>query len=52
MKVTMVRADHSSGDLYGAETPIWFRGAGRSTSSSDGFRFYFAGDTDAFSTCA
>jgi L-ascorbate metabolism protein UlaG (beta-lactamase superfamily) len=49
IKVSMVRADHSSGDLYGAETPIYFgEPVGLIVELEDGFRFYFAGDTDVF----
>ena len=45
------RADHSSGDLYGAaESPIYFGApVGLIVELEDGFRFYFAGDTDVFS---
>jgi L-ascorbate metabolism protein UlaG (beta-lactamase superfamily) len=51
LKITMVRADHSSGDLYaGAESPIYFGSPfGLIVELEDGFRFYFAGDTDVFS---
>jgi L-ascorbate metabolism protein UlaG (beta-lactamase superfamily) len=51
VKVTMVRADHSAGDLYaGAETPVYLgEPAGFVVELEDGFRFYFAGDTDVFS---
>jgi len=51
LKITMVRADHSAGDLYGeAETPIYLgEPAGFVVELEDGFRFYFAGDTDVFS---
>jgi L-ascorbate metabolism protein UlaG (beta-lactamase superfamily) len=51
VKVTMVRADHSGGDLYaGAETPVYLgEPAGFVVELEDGFRFYFAGDTDVFS---
>ena len=51
LKVTMVRADHSSGDLYGgAETPIYFgEPVGFVVELEGGDRFYFAGDTDVFS---
>ena len=51
LKVTMVRADHSSGDLYGAaETPIYFgEPVGFVVELEDGDRVYFAGDTDVFS---
>ena len=51
LKVTMVRADHSSGDLYGgAESPIYFgEPVGLIVELEDGFRVYYAGDTDVFS---
>ena len=50
IKVTMVRADHSSGELYGeAESPIHLgEPVGFIVELEDGFRFYFAGDTDVF----
>src|SRR5439155_24365331 len=42
---------HSSGDLYsGAESPIYMGDpVGLIVELEDGFRFYFAGDTDVFS---
>jgi len=45
------RADHSSGDLYGAaESPIYFGApVGLIVELEDAYRFYFAGDTDVFS---
>ena len=51
LKVTMVRADHSAGDLYaGAESPLYLgEPVGFIVELEDGFRFYFAGDTDVFS---
>ena len=51
LKITMVRADHSSGDLYaGAESPIYFgESVGFIIELEDGYRVYFAGDTDVFS---
>jgi L-ascorbate metabolism protein UlaG (beta-lactamase superfamily) len=51
IQVTMVRADHSGGDLYGAaESPIYLgEPVGFVVELEDGFRFYFAGDTDVFS---
>src|SRR4029079_3783061 len=51
IKVTMVRAEHSSGDLYaGAESPIYLgEPVGFVVELEDGVRFYFAGDTDVFS---
>ncbi|HUQ78350.1 MAG TPA: metal-dependent hydrolase [Patescibacteria group bacterium] len=51
LKVTMVRADHSAGDLYaGAESPLYLgEPVGFVVELEDGFTFYFAGDTDVFS---
>ena len=51
LKVTMVRADHSAGDLHaGAESPLYLgEPVGFVVELEDGFRFYFAGDTDVFS---
>jgi L-ascorbate metabolism protein UlaG (beta-lactamase superfamily) len=51
IKVTMVRADHSSGDLHGGtEAPIYLgEPVGFVVELEDGYRFYFAGDTDVFS---
>ena len=50
IKVTMVHAEHSSGELYGgAESPIYLgEPVGFVVELEDGFRFYFAGDTDLF----
>ncbi len=50
IKVTMVRADHSGGDLYaGAESALYLgEPVGYVVELEDGFRFYFAGDTDVF----
>jgi L-ascorbate metabolism protein UlaG (beta-lactamase superfamily) len=50
LKVTMVRADHSGGDIYpGAESPIYLgEPVGYVVELESGFRFYFAGDTDVF----
>jgi L-ascorbate metabolism protein UlaG (beta-lactamase superfamily) len=50
LKVTMVRADHSGGDIYaGAEAPIYLgEPVGFVVELESGFRFYFAGDTDVF----
>ena len=50
LRITMVHADHSAGDLYGgAESPIYLGEAvGFVVELEDGFRFYFAGDTDLF----
>ena len=51
IKVTLVRADHSAGDMYaGAEAPLYLgEPVGVVVELEDGFRFYFAGDTDVFS---
>ena len=50
IKVTMVHADHSAGDFYaGAESPIYLgEPVGFVVELEDGFRFYFAGDTEVF----
>jgi L-ascorbate metabolism protein UlaG (beta-lactamase superfamily) len=50
LKISMVRAEHSSGDLYaGAESPLYLgEPVGYVVELEDGFRFYFAGDTDLF----
>jgi L-ascorbate metabolism protein UlaG (beta-lactamase superfamily) len=50
LKVTMVRADHSSGDIYGgAEAPIYLgEPVGFILELENGFRIYYAGDTDVF----
>jgi L-ascorbate metabolism protein UlaG (beta-lactamase superfamily) len=50
LKVSMVRAEHSSGDIYaGAESPLYLgEPVGYVVELEDGFRFYFAGDTDLF----
>jgi L-ascorbate metabolism protein UlaG (beta-lactamase superfamily) len=50
LKVTMVRADHSAGDFYaGAESPVYLgEPVGFVIELENGFRFYFAGDTDVF----
>jgi L-ascorbate metabolism protein UlaG (beta-lactamase superfamily) len=50
LKVTMVRADHSAGDFYaGAESPVYLgEPVGFVVELENGFRFYFAGDTDVF----
>jgi L-ascorbate metabolism protein UlaG (beta-lactamase superfamily) len=50
LKISMVRADHSSGDMYaGAESPLYLgEPVGFIVELEDGFRFYFAGDTDLF----
>jgi L-ascorbate metabolism protein UlaG (beta-lactamase superfamily) len=50
VKVTMVRADHSAGDFYaGAESPVYLgEPVGFVVELENGFRFYFAGDTDVF----
>ncbi|HET9613239.1 MAG TPA: metal-dependent hydrolase [Candidatus Limnocylindrales bacterium] len=51
LRVTMVRADHSGGDLYGGAESALYLGepVGWVVELEDGFRFYFAGDTDVFS---
>ena len=51
LKITMVRAEHSSGEIYGgAESPIYLgEPVGFVVEFEDGDRFYFAGDTDVFS---
>jgi L-ascorbate metabolism protein UlaG (beta-lactamase superfamily) len=51
LKVTMVRADHSSGDYHGgSEIPIYLgEPVGFVIELEDGYRIYFAGDTDVFS---
>jgi L-ascorbate metabolism protein UlaG (beta-lactamase superfamily) len=50
LKITMVHADHSAGDIYaGAEAPIYLgEPVGFIVELENGFRFYFAGDTDVF----
>jgi L-ascorbate metabolism protein UlaG (beta-lactamase superfamily) len=50
IRVTMVRADHSAGDIYaGAESPLYLgEPVGFIIELENGFRFYFAGDTDLF----
>jgi L-ascorbate metabolism protein UlaG (beta-lactamase superfamily) len=50
IRVTMVHADHSAGDLYaGAEAPLYLgEPVGLVVELENGFRFYFAGDTDLF----
>lgn len=50
LRVTMVRADHSAGDIYGsAEAPIYLgEPVGFVVELEDGFRFYYSGDTDVF----
>jgi L-ascorbate metabolism protein UlaG (beta-lactamase superfamily) len=50
IKVTLVHADHSSGDIYGsAETPLYLGEAvGLVIELENGSRLYFAGDTDVF----
>jgi L-ascorbate metabolism protein UlaG (beta-lactamase superfamily) len=50
LSVTMVRADHSGGDLYaGAEAPIYLgEPTGLIVEMENGLKVYFAGDTDAF----
>ncbi len=50
IKVTMVTADHSAGDVYaGAEAPIYLgEPVGWIVELENGYRFYYAGDTDVF----
>ena len=51
LKVTMVRAGHSAGDMYaGAESPLYLgEPVGFVVELENGYRFYVAGDTDVFS---
>jgi L-ascorbate metabolism protein UlaG (beta-lactamase superfamily) len=51
LQVTMVHADHSAGDFYaGSENPLYLgEPVGFIVELENGFRFYFAGDTDVFS---
>jgi L-ascorbate metabolism protein UlaG (beta-lactamase superfamily) len=50
IKVTMVTADHSAGDFYGgAEAPLYLgEPVGFIIEMENGFRVYYAGDTDVF----
>ena len=50
IRVSMVHAEHSAGDIYaGAESPLYLGEAvGFVVELENGFRFYFAGDTDVF----
>jgi L-ascorbate metabolism protein UlaG (beta-lactamase superfamily) len=49
IKVTMVPAVHSSGDLYGRDAPIFLGSpVGFIVELENGFRFYAAGDTTVF----
>ena len=50
IKVTMVHADHSAGDIYGGvEAPLYLgEPVGFVVELENGFRFYYAGDTDVF----
>jgi L-ascorbate metabolism protein UlaG (beta-lactamase superfamily) len=50
IRVTMVHADHSAGDWHpGGETTLYLgEPVGFVVELEDGFRFYFAGDTDVF----
>lgn len=50
IKVTMVHADHSAGDMYaGSETPLYLgEPVGLVVELENGYRFYFAGDTEVF----
>jgi L-ascorbate metabolism protein UlaG (beta-lactamase superfamily) len=51
LKISMVHADHSAGDIYAAAESALYLGEpiGFIVELEDGFRFYFAGDTDVFS---
>jgi L-ascorbate metabolism protein UlaG (beta-lactamase superfamily) len=51
VRITMTHADHSAGDMYaGSESPLYLgEPVGVIVELEDGFRFYFAGDTDVFS---
>jgi L-ascorbate metabolism protein UlaG (beta-lactamase superfamily) len=50
LKVTMVPAIHSSGDLLGRDTPTYLGSpVGFVVELENGFRFYHAGDTTVFS---
>src|SRR3954454_19252855 len=51
IRVSMVRADHSAGDFFaGSESPLYLgEPVGFVVELEDGFRFYFAGDTDVSS---
>ncbi|HZG68770.1 MAG TPA: metal-dependent hydrolase, partial [Herpetosiphonaceae bacterium] len=50
VRITMVRAEHSSGDIRGeTDVPVYLgEPAGFVVELEDGFRFLFAGDTDVF----
>jgi L-ascorbate metabolism protein UlaG (beta-lactamase superfamily) len=49
VRVTMVRADHSAGDLQGEELPVYLgEPVGFVVEVENGFRFYVAGDTAVF----
>lgn len=50
LRITMVRADHSAGDLYaGAESPLYLgEPVGFIIELENGYRIYYAGDTDVF----
>jgi L-ascorbate metabolism protein UlaG (beta-lactamase superfamily) len=51
IRITMVHAEHSSGELRGdSDVPVYMgEAAGFIVELEDGSRFYFAGDTDVFS---
>jgi L-ascorbate metabolism protein UlaG (beta-lactamase superfamily) len=51
LRVTMVKAEHSAGDIYGtADSPVYLgEPVGFIVELEDGTRLYFAGDTDVFS---
>jgi L-ascorbate metabolism protein UlaG (beta-lactamase superfamily) len=50
IRVTMVHADHSAGDIYaGAESPLYLgEPVGFIIELENGYRIYYAGDTDVF----
>lgn len=50
LRVTMVAAEHSAGDMYaGSESPVHLgEPVGFIVELEDGYRVYFAGDTDVF----
>jgi L-ascorbate metabolism protein UlaG (beta-lactamase superfamily) len=51
VRITMVHADHSAGDIYGgAESPLYLgEPVGFIIELENGYRIYYAGDTDVFS---
>jgi L-ascorbate metabolism protein UlaG (beta-lactamase superfamily) len=49
LRVTMLGADHSAGDLQGEELPVYLgEPVGFIVEAENGFRFYVAGDTAVF----